>query len=304
MIEHDLTALFDKYAVSESWITARQINVPAVRGVRREWTVRVPRDLALATLIYDVNAIAQDYDGSTFAVEDLRLGEVAIHLSRSRHVEQTIILKRSADVKRKTGKIAIMIDGIVDAPEGEWEQFLAMPEPVSCVMEASRDSRKLYAQLIEARKEIILHVHFRARKESESKFELSEDLGDKTISSRIKNIVREFPDCAGFFVTSERILGNAVSLVRAELLPTRWIEIPTDEIQYIDRGTAFNQLSSRMNDMAAISVKNGHAVGVLELRENSTSFLQSELMRLRKRGFEFVPCARLLAQQPQQKDPK
>lgn len=296
-LDGDLREMFDSYGIKQSWIMMRDVNLPASKKVRLEWIVKIPWDIPVATVTYDINTLVKTYDMSAYAVEDTKLGEIAVHVESNRKVYHSLIFIRSKDIKRQAAPISIMVDGIENAPDVEVGQFFGMSEPIACVMQAKRESRTLYSKLVDAKKEIILHIHFLPGKETESKFEFSEDLPEKMISGRVKNILKEFPRAEGFYITSERAIGNAASIAEEELLHSNLIKIPTADIQYIDRGSSFSQMSSRMNDIATLSVKNKYAIGVLELRANTISFLTKEFMRLRKRGFTFIRCTQLFQTQ-------
>lgn len=296
-MEDEIRLLFENYGLKPSWITTQDVTAPSAGKIRTVWFIKMPRDVPMASVTHDLKKIAQDHEGSAYAVEDTKVHEITVHVSMNRLVVFSLVFQRDDNVRRESGLIAIFIDGIENAPGAEIEKYLLMREPIACVIQAQRESRKMYSRLVEAKKEIILHIHLLPKKVSESKFELSEDLTKGTVSSRIKNILQEFPGARAFYITSERAIGNAISVTEKDLLKARMIEIPTADIQYVDRGTEFSQMSSRMNDVASIAVKDGHAIGVLELRENTFSFLSDEMIRLQKRGFDFVPVARILSNQ-------
>ncbi len=291
-MEEDYRQLLENYAIDPRSIRKTAVNLPVCDSVRLEWYVPVPRDLPVAMVTHDMNGIAARYDGKVYAVEDTKAEQVTIHTRANRRILYSVIFQRSAAVRRASGSICVMVDGIEDAPSAEVDRFLAMTDPVGCVLQARRDSRAFYSRLVERNKEIILHLHFLAEKESESKFELSEDLPAPVIAARVKSIQKEFPRAAGYYLTSERSSTDAMRVAEDALAPAAMRKIPTVDIEYVDRGSTFNQMSSRMNDIADIAANSGRALGVLELRDGTTAFLEQEITRLQKRGFGFVSFTR------------
>ena len=292
---------FDEYGIHHAWMKKKIIPLPSVGQGRQEWFIKLPRDIPIVTLTYDLNQVSAQFGCSAHAIEDTKSGETTVHVALQRRVLYSFIFHRTSEVKRIAAPLSVFIDGIGDAPSDEVEKYLSLHEPIACVMEAKRESRSLYSKLVAANKEIILHIHFLPREESESKFEFSEDLSPQAIVQRVGSIVKEFPRARAFYITSERSIGNAVTQAEQEFVSNNLRPIPTADIQYLDRGESFSQISSRMNDLASLAVKEGYAIGVLELRENTCAFLATELSRLRKRGFEFIRFMKILTDVQEQK---
>jgi polysaccharide deacetylase 2 family uncharacterized protein YibQ len=111
------------------------------------------------------------------------------------------------------------------------------------------------------------------------------------IQSHLRFIVRNFPGCHAYYLTSERALGMQARIVEDEMRIQGVRKLESALLTYIDRTSQHNVMSARMNDIASLAVREGLAVGVVELRSDVPAFLDSEMARLRKKGFSFIPLA-------------
>ena len=66
-------------------------------------------------------------------------------------------------------------------------------------------------------------------------------------------------------------------------------------LYYLDRNAEPDSPNSRMNDLAHLAMKDGFGNGVMRLKDGTISFLQNEIARLRKKGFEFISVPDFIA---------
>jgi polysaccharide deacetylase 2 family uncharacterized protein YibQ len=191
-------------------------------------------------------------------------------------------------VRRQTGNISLLVDGLESASDGDIEHLLQSREPIAAILEPSKDAVPLHTRLRAAGRDIVLHLHFKPAADVGSRFELSEDLRTEEIQSHLRYIMRNFPGCRAYYVTSERAPGLYMRTVEEEMKAQGIRKLESAVLTYIDRSSQTNVMSTRMNDIAALAVKDGIAVGVVELRPDVLGFLETEIGRLRKKGFAFV----------------
>ena len=167
-------------------------------------------------------------------------------------------------------------------------------DDLACILDPVKDNIPLYSRLRRADKEVVLHFHFKPMSENESKFELAEDLSEQALRSHLRYIVKNFPDANLYYITSERALGSTARFVGQELKSLGLEIIESATLSYIDRNSREEVMSARMNDLAAIAVRDSKALGVVELRDDILRFLRGEMKRLRKKGFGFISVSRYL----------
>ena len=293
-LEGDVRKVLDDFGIQQEWVRERSIDIEEIGHVRDLWLIHVPHDLPLASVNLDLKAIIEQYGGKAFAVENTRKARIALHITFRGKVRYSLLFMPTPEVSREAGSIALLVDGIGNAPDGEIERYLASREPIACIIEPHKDHIPLHTQLQKHQKDVVLHLHFRPVTEQESRFELAEDLGKEELASHLHYIVRNFPGSKYYYVTSERALGLHSRMVDDIMRSLGLRKLESATLAYIDRGSRESVMSARMNDIASLSVREGASIGVVELRDDIMRFLEEEMARLRKKGFDFVRLSRVL----------
>ncbi|MBN1447261.1 MAG: hypothetical protein JXA28_04965 [Bacteroidetes bacterium] len=295
-LENDVRTVLDDYGIRQDWIRERSIDFETLGHVRDLWLIRVPHDLPLASVNLDLKEIVDQYGGKAFAVENARKARIALHITFRGKVRYSLMFMPTSEVQREAGNIVLLVDGIADAPGSEIESYLASREPVACIIEPQKDTVPLHTRLRTHGKDVVLHLHFKPVSEQDSRFELAEDLNRDDLASHLQYIVRNFPGSRYYYVTSERALGLHARNVDAIMGALGLLKVESATLSYIDRSSQEAVMSARMNDIAALSVRENIAVGVVELREGIMDFLAGEMTRFRKKGFDFVALGHLLTE--------
>ena len=287
-LEEDVRKVLDDYGVKSEWVRERSIDFESLGHIRDLWLVQVPHDLPLASVNLDLKAVVEEYGGKAFAVENAREARIALHITFRNKVRYSLLFMPTSEVRREAGDIVLLVDGITDAPGSEIDQYLESREAVACIIEPDKDNIPLHTRLRKNDKEVVLHLHFKPVSERESRFELAEDLNEADLTSHLRYIVKSYPGCRYYYVTSERALGMYTRMVDEIMRAQGYRRLESATLSYIDRGSQESVMSARMNDIASLSVRESVSVGVVELRDGIMSFLVAEMQRLRKKGFDFV----------------
>jgi polysaccharide deacetylase 2 family uncharacterized protein YibQ len=287
-LESDVRNVLDSYGIKPEWIRERSIDFDGVGHVRDLWLVQVPHDLPVASVNLDLKTIVSDYSGRAFAVENARLGQVALHITFRGKIRYSLLFLPTGDVQREAGAIVLLVDGFTEAPGGEIDQYIASSEPIACILEPVKENVALHTRLRRAEKEVVLHLHFKSVGEGESRFELSEDLSDAELSSHLRYLIRNFPGSRYYYVTSERAIGSYMHRVDEIMRSQGYRAVESSRLSYLDRSAQEDVMTARMNDLAATAVREKMAIGVVELRDGVMQFLAGEMSRLRKKGQDFV----------------
>ncbi|MFZ1728814.1 MAG: hypothetical protein WBQ23_02900 [Bacteroidota bacterium] len=288
-LEGDVRNVLDSYGIQPEWIRERSIDFEGAGHLRDLWMVQVPHDLPVASVNLDLKSVVAEYGGKAFAVENARLGQIALHITFRNQIRYSLLFMPTGDVRRATGSIVLLVDGLDEAPESEIEQYIESREPIACILEPNKDNIPLHTRMRKADKEVVLHLHFRPVSEIDSRFALAEDLNTEDLASHLHYIVRNFPGSRYYYITSERALGTYMRHVDEIMASLGYKALESSMLSYLDRSAQENVMTARMNDLATAAVRENTAIGVVELRENVIQFLFEEMGRLRKKGQDFVP---------------
>jgi polysaccharide deacetylase 2 family uncharacterized protein YibQ len=285
------------FGIKKDWIKKKDIRLPDHPKFRTEWEVYAPRDVPLASLNQELSLIAEEYDAKTLATEDLKSGLVLLHIIQNELLVFTIELIPDKSKTRSGGVIAILCDGLETAPEGEVDKLAASNEPIACVFEPTLDVYERYNTMKTEEKELIFHFHVNPEQRTERRFEFHEDMNSGSIRRRLRFLIQNYPDVGAYFITTELVPGSAAEIMEDELSSHGLHKVEIDEMVYLDRSLSEEQLSARINDLAAISAKRGFVIGVIKLKSGVIEFLTSEMIRLRKKGFDCYTLNQVLKYQ-------
>jgi hypothetical protein len=292
-LEEDVRNVLDGFGIQPEWIRERSIDFEGAGHLRDLWLVQVPHDLPVASVNLDLKAVVSEYGGRAFAVENARLGQIAVHITFRGRIRYSLLFMPTSDVRRASGNIVLLVDGLDEAPDSEIDQYLNSREPIACILEPNKDNIPLHTRVRKVDKEVVLHLHFRPVSEIDSRFALAEDLTPEDLSSHLRYIVRNFPGSRFYYITSERALGTYLRHVDEIMRSLGYRALESSTLSYLDRSAQENVMTARMNDLAASALREDVAIGVVELREGVVQFLFGEMGRLRKKGQGFVPLTTL-----------
>lgn len=294
-LEGDVRNVLDSYGILPEWIREKSVDMDDIGHVRDLWVVQVPRDLPVASVNLDLKSVVAEYGARAFAVENARLGEISLHITFRGKIRYSLLFTPSGNVQRAAGRIVLLVDGLSEAPESEIEQYIAHSGHIACIIEPHKDAVPLYTRLRAAGKEVVLHLHFRPGADGDSRYELAEDLPDEELQDHLRYIVKNLPGSRFYYVTSERALGSSMRRVDATMQSLGYRPLESSLFAYLDRSAQENVMTARMNDLATSAVREGMAIGVVELRDGVMGFLATNMSHLRKKGHDFVPLPTLLA---------
>lgn len=293
-LEQSVLEVLDGYGISEAWIRRKTVSLPAMQHVRSLWTISVPPDVPLASINHDLTRLAAGMEGRVFAVEDAKSRQVFVHVRFRSTILYSLVFTPDRSMRRVGGSIAMLIDGIERASSRDIESYLASREPVACILVPERKTQDLYEQLVLAGKEIVLHIHVFPAETEKSRFVITEAMEKNEAAARARAIVRAFPRASSYYVTSDRATSTQGAAVDGVLTAAGMRRLETAGLIYIDRTSQFSTMSSRMNDLSVLATRQGRAAGVVELRDDIMTFLTDDMMRLRKKGHDFIHVRRYL----------
>lgn len=293
-LEQAVVEVLDGYGITDTWIKRKTVSLPAAEHVRSLWLISVPSDVPLASINHDLTRLASGMEGRAFAVEDAKTRQVFVHVRFRNMILYSLVFTPDRSMRRGSGGIAMLIDGIERASSRDIEQYLASREPVACILIPERKSQDLYEQLVLAGKEIVLHIHVFPGDVEKSRFVVTEAMNREEAAARARSIMRSFARASSYYVTSDRASSVQATAIDAVLSGAGMQRIETAGLIYIDRTSQFSTMSSRMNDLSVLAARQGRAAGVVELRDDIMTFLTDDMMRLRKKGLEFISVRRYL----------
>ena len=286
----------------------------------REIRVRVPSDLALVHCNLELSRRVERLGGQVLeALEYPARREVVMTVGEDEQATHRIYLRRYADLIRRTGRIALVLDDFGYRGTRLTEQFCAIPQSITLsVFPHLKASQETIALVRRSGHEAMIHLPMEPR-------DARSDLGDGMImvshsDDEIRTITRRaiqaMPGVVGVNnhmgskATEDRRVMEIVlgEIRRAGLLfvdsrtssqsiayqVAGEMKVPrTKTTMFIDNEDAPEAIEKRLLELAERAVHNGYAVGIGHGRSNTLHTLQRVLPRLEKRGFQFVPVSKL-----------
>ena len=297
-LEDEVRKILDGYGIADGWVKLRIVSLPGADSVRDEWSVMVPADVPVASITNDLNRLAEQYDGKASSVENAKTGQVSVHIRFREVVRYSLVFTPTAGIKRREGRVVVLVDGLADAPDAEVDAFIDSKDPVGAILIPARDIFPLYERIRVKKKDIVLHLHFFAEKPDDNQLALAETMAAQEIAKKVKNVCKGFAASGHYFITSEHAPGENVRVADAEGARQGFARIEASSLSYVDRTSEPSSMSSRMNDLASSAIRYGTAIGVLKLEDGTMEFLHQEMIRLRKKGMDFISITQVLPRKP------
>jgi hypothetical protein len=101
-IDRDVDTILARYEIEKSWMKKRVVDVEGSNVGRIERRILLPPDVQSVQINLSLNAMAKRYRGRAVASENLKENIIAIHIEVDDVVVETIILKPTKDLRRRS----------------------------------------------------------------------------------------------------------------------------------------------------------------------------------------------------------
>ena len=290
-------------------------------------SVRVPADLPLTTVNLSLSRFVRWHGGHVFEGIQRSAGRVDVRCGLDT-VETTLFsLRQDSRLKRRTGRIAIVLDDFGSASGDDLlQRFCSLPQPLTMAVLPNEGQASTIVDLAHRHgHEVLLHLPMEPRDYPEKDpgaGAIFTNQDDDTIRRLVRLALARIPAAVGvnnhmgsratadsrvmeqvlaelkhhrlFFLdsrTTAESLGLAVASAIGLPAAQRDLFIdPVDEDGRVQSETVEGQLWR----LAAIAVADGQAIGIGHDREQTLLALEAVLPRLESRGHRFVPVSELI----------
>lgn len=311
-LDRMLAQVFDEFNLSNSWIV-RSGNL---------LRIQLPADLPAVTVIWEIIQRAQELDLKVIkSEEDLRGNRSTIAIGKGREVMATLIFTSNPSLKRRAGKIAIIIDDFGYTNNKTARQFLELKYPITLsIIPGQKYSTEMAEAATAAGKKYLLHLPMEAVEEKveDSDYTIYTDLSDEEIEARVRGALDLLPDAIGVnnHMGSLATADSRVMSVVLKTLKSRnklFIDSRTTAESVAPQIARQQQLRFQSNDgflernrseredyiqkkltaVANLASKRGRAIVIGHPYKQTARALLKELPRLEKQGFEIVPLTEI-----------
>jgi hypothetical protein len=291
-IDAEVETILLDFGLKKHWLSKREVTLGKGQFTRIERRVSITHDTSPADIIRDVTEMVQKHGGTTAATEDIRSGITTIHIAVESDVIETIVLKSDPTLRRDAGSLALIADGLPLLSETEQNRLLHAKDPIAFTIKPHRAFIDLVPKIIEAGRECFLIIPVVSEDDGE-RFCIAEDLKEKPLKSRLKDLFRTFAKVSGFIVVAENPKSSVAAFVREEISNRKLPLLETTWFNYL-KGENPEQVATALHDLAMKSVNRLPVIGYLELRDAVLPYIERQMAQLRKRGFDFISVASAL----------
>ena len=285
--------------------------------------IRIPVDLPLPVVNLYLTRFVEACGGRVLAAVEtepeqrveMRCGFDSLGTTR-------FALVRERSVRRRTGRIAIVLD---DLGYMSWdgrliERFCALPQPLTlAVLPNEGRVAGLLALAQERGREVILHLPMEPDDPNENPGEgaIRIDHTDEEIRQGVRRALRKVPSAVGVnnhmgsrATADSRVMELVLSEIKARHLffldsrtsaetvaygLAKGMDVPAlSRDLFIDPVDDRQAIEARLWELAGLAGRAGQAIGIGHDRENTLLALQAVLPRLETRGFRVVTLSHLV----------
>ena len=283
--------------------------------------VRVPGDLPLEEVNLQLTRLVRQYGGQVLDAVVVGRGKgLAIHAGLDGTPTTLFTLHYDVELRRPSGRIAIVLDDFGSASQNLVDRFCALPQAMTMAVLPNEGDVDFILDLARRRgHEVLVHLpmepeDFPDKNPGPGAIFISDD------SSRVRQLVRQaFHKLPGTVGLNNHMGSKATAdqqLMRQVLLEVKQrglifldsrtspnsvafdlalsMEVPAAKrdffIDPVDQATA---VETRLWALADLAAQQGQAIGIGHDREQTLLALEHTLPQLEMRGFRFVPVSEL-----------
>lgn len=284
--------------------------------------VQVPADLPLAMVNLQLTYLVERCGGKVLrAVEKQRHQQVEMRCGLDSTLTTLFVLEHAL-VRRKTGRIAIVLDdfGYLSWNDRLIERFCALPQSLTLAILPNEGKVKDIVDLVQRHDhEVLIHLPMEPENYPEKnpgKNAVFTNQDDATIRQLVRTAIRRIPGAVGLnnhmgskATADVRVMEQVLTEVKRNkllFLDSRTtatsvaygtalaLDIPALQRDlFIDTVDETAAIEARLWELAELAATQGQAIGIGHDREHTLLALESVLPRLETRGFLFVPLSQL-----------
>ncbi|UCE04521.1 MAG: divergent polysaccharide deacetylase family protein [bacterium] len=312
-LDYLLHEVFDSFNLEDSWIKR---NGDILR-------VQLPAELPAVTIIWEIIQQIKQLDLKVIeSEEDLRANKSTISIGPNENKLLTIIFNKNKVLKRKTGKIAIIIDDFGYYNNRTTEKFLEFKYPITfSIIPGQKHSIKIAQQAKKHDKSIMIHLPMEALEETveDGEFTIMTDMPDSVIADRVQKALAYLPDAVGInnHMGSKATADTHVMEIVFNELKTKgrfFVDSKTTDKSVISDIASKYDVKYAINDgfleqnknedevyiqrklaaIAKIARKRGKAVVIGHPYKETIKVLSEEIPKLERQGFKIVPITNVV----------
>lgn len=267
------------------------IHVDWISGDRFKKVIRVPKDLAIVEPYVNVMAELQRLGAQILQAKSNPTGNLAIieaGLQEKPFVH--ITFKKDRSLQRVGGEIALLIRNLGDVYQDILEDFLRLEQMNFCIRPGRRQSGKIARAVFQYQRQSVVQISLGGSNgASGGDFVLTQGMPEKELRKKVRQAIAAVPHAAALYLTeSEKINDTFRKTVIAETNNAHMAYIESGSETYLDAIQEAPYIREQLMRLAEKSTINTRAIGLCRLNKVTLKVLQTELPKLRKRGYRLV----------------
>jgi len=271
------------YGFSDSWITRRKLKNISGDSVFATYSVKVPKDVPIHTLILELKNIFWENDVTLEAEEIVSAKKTLLQLQSENKLKLAAEFTYDEKIIRQFGTMSFLVSDLPLQDEEILSSFLKTPELFYTVLTPKDDSKKSLSQLSKAGKRFALLLDDNI---TELNFKLSSSYSDDKIKKSIKEIVATFYNAAFFIIDdrSDLFESRKYPLIESELLKRGIVLVPKSKFETFSSSKV--NAEDKFQDFMLTVQKNDEKILMVSAEDFLT--LTALIPSYRKIGYKFI----------------
>jgi len=308
VILEEIGRVWEEFGIDKKWMTSDD------KGKR----IRTPADVPLIAVSREIFRRAEKLGGQVLtSQEDLKTRRVVIEIGYEGQSLQRYTLSHDPNVRRATGKIALVIDDFGYGFDEVTREFLQLPVTIS-IIPGLKESKRVAEEAAQQGREVMVHLPMEPLEHpvENDGYTLMTQMPEKELRERIRKALRAVPHSRGLnnHMGSKATLDRRVMQVLAEELKRAgyyFVDSRTNSESlayqwakqsgvsarkseaFLDNVEGAEAIRSKLEALARTAVETGDALGIGHPRRETLEILKREIPRLERRGFRFVPVSEI-----------
>jgi len=188
------------YGIQTQWIIKQKHYKSDDDSLLYKYKIKVPNDLPIALLI---NEITDSLDNSNVKIQSKEIkigGETQLKIFSGDNLKLQAVFNYNDDIVRKSGLVSLIIRGIENINDDEFNSLLKSPERFAVLLTPSKDSKNRINQIINDQKEPLVLI---SDESTDLDYKMRAGFSDNRIRNSIRAIISDYSEAA-FFVIDDK----------------------------------------------------------------------------------------------------
>ncbi len=281
-IDAGIDDILISYGIKKEWKTKQ--NVPLKDELQRfERVIKVPYNFPVVDMNREITKLCSNYSAKTTSNEDIKNQIIQLHIYHRGLVIQNIKIITDPSLQRVEGNLNLIMNGLETLSDIPKSFVLKSTLFKTFLLGYRKDNSTLIRLMKKLSKEYLIELNVKEQLDDEE-FDVYLGMDSIQIRKKIKNIIRNMENSAGFYVSYDKYDENFNQILKKEVeKQKKYFILKSRVIELKESGQDFSDFS----EVSKIVIQDGSAVCIVKVSDGNINNIIDAMRNIQRKGFRF-----------------